>query len=377
MPYINMKSYPEIKFGMKRYHEIDGIRGWAALAVVLSHLCFGVFGNLFPFYNNLIFRVFFDGYLAVFIFFILSGDALSTAITSSHNGNALAKLVLKRYFRLAGPILLASLLVFLLMRLDLTFNREAGSILQINDWLGSFLNFEPNLIDAIKFGGRFAFVDVSISPSYDPFLWPMKTEMIASFALFLYLAISDKFKYPLVTLLILVIFLSAIRSFYGLFCIGMVLSHIRRSGFFNLAWASRKIQICVLAGTVLLLTTSFLVPATNGQKPFQAVVLQASLIVFLIYSRKQYINFCSNRLSRYLGKISFSLYITHFAVIVSYTSYLAVYFHAKFEMTFQISLLIVISSFFFTILVADIFSRLEQIYLRLLDSVASKLLRLN
>ena len=32
----------------RRLHELDGIRGWAALAVVVFHLCYETFGIVFP-----------------------------------------------------------------------------------------------------------------------------------------------------------------------------------------------------------------------------------------------------------------------------------------------------------------------------------------
>ena len=355
---------------MKRLHQIDGIRGWAALAVLLSHLTEGVFGKLFPQYESLFLRVFFDGYLAVCIFFILSGDALSAAFLSTHRNSILAKMVVKRYFRLAGPILASTILVYLLMRFGLIYSQQAAEITHSNAWLGSFLNFEPHFGDALKFGLRFAFTDAGSSQSYDTFLWPMGIELVGSFGLFLYLAIYRNLKYPFIFLGLCVVGFTASRSYYGLFCIGIILSHLRVQGFFDKVFMSEEAQRWVLFGSRAWLALAIGACLMN-EKFFQVVVLLAGLFVFLSYCRESYIDFFSNAISRYLGRISFPLYITHFAVIVSYTSYSVEWLSSRDLLNLKSSILVVISSAVFAILVADVFSRLESWYLQRLDKVAS------
>jgi peptidoglycan/LPS O-acetylase OafA/YrhL len=110
-------------------------------------------------------------------------------------------------------------------------------------------------------------------------------------------------------------------------------------------------------------------------KPPQISILMAGLIVFLIYSNDKMISFFSNGLSRFLGKISFPLYICHFFVLVSYTSWLIIYFQERGVLDFWHSLLIILSSIFLAFLVAGIFARIENVYLARLDSVAKNLLR--
>ena len=107
---------------MKRIGEIDGVRGWAALCVLLFHLVWETFGNLFPLIKVPYLKLFFDGPMAVYVFFILSGDALSSGYIRSLNKNLIYKLIIKRYFRLLGPILLSCLIVYFLLYFHLTFN---------------------------------------------------------------------------------------------------------------------------------------------------------------------------------------------------------------------------------------------------------------
>lgn len=96
----------------QRYIEIDGIRGWAALSVVLFHFFPETFGVIFPFLHNPIFGFMSDGGLAVFVFFILSGDALSLSFFKTKDDKVITKIILARYFRLTFPIVISCFIVF-------------------------------------------------------------------------------------------------------------------------------------------------------------------------------------------------------------------------------------------------------------------------
>ena len=66
----------------QRHFEIDGLRGWACVSVMLSHLFFGVFINVEPRFIprdwRFLMEPFLGGTLAVAVFFVLSGDVLSS-----------------------------------------------------------------------------------------------------------------------------------------------------------------------------------------------------------------------------------------------------------------------------------------------------------
>ena len=99
-----------------RLREMDGLRGWASLSVMLSHLLLGVFVKaeppaltpfLKPFLEPLL-----GGTLDVAVFFVLSGDALSASYWGQRSRKAVIRLAVKRYFRLGIPILGSCLIVF-------------------------------------------------------------------------------------------------------------------------------------------------------------------------------------------------------------------------------------------------------------------------
>jgi peptidoglycan/LPS O-acetylase OafA/YrhL len=71
---------PTFDSNAERYEEIDGIRGWASLFVLVHHIRYMAFAKLqIPI--DWKYFVFADGPAMVRTFFILSGDALSLSVT--------------------------------------------------------------------------------------------------------------------------------------------------------------------------------------------------------------------------------------------------------------------------------------------------------
>ena len=144
--------------GADRLVELDGIRGWAALAVVVFHVFYECFGAIFPVFRNPFTRTF-SGPFAVYVFFVLSGEALSASYFAGGGPRAVASLAVKRHSRLSIPILASILILALLQRLGLVFSAEAAPIVQRLDWLGLFATAPISLIDGIKY----ALIDVYLT----------------------------------------------------------------------------------------------------------------------------------------------------------------------------------------------------------------------
>ena len=87
-----------------RLSELDGIRGWAAFSVLLFHIMWEVFGIKFPEFRNNYTAFILNGPLAVYVFFVLSGEALSTPYRMTGKRSSVTRLALKRYLRLSIPI---------------------------------------------------------------------------------------------------------------------------------------------------------------------------------------------------------------------------------------------------------------------------------
>jgi peptidoglycan/LPS O-acetylase OafA/YrhL len=102
------EQVPRLKF-------LDGLRGWAAIFVLLYH----VFCDAIPFDadigSNLKFFLPFSGAMAIFIFFLVSGFSLSIKYLARGDLQLWARTTARRYFRLAIPIFFACLAVHVAM----------------------------------------------------------------------------------------------------------------------------------------------------------------------------------------------------------------------------------------------------------------------
>jgi peptidoglycan/LPS O-acetylase OafA/YrhL len=352
-----------------RIDEIDGIRGWAALVVLLFHLTWELYGATFPALRAPWLKFPLDGTLAVFVFFVLSGDALSNAYLRRADDGSLARMVAKRWFRLAGPILLASVLVYLLMRAGLVFNREAATVVGREDWMGDWLAFEPGLRTLLDFAfvGAFALPSAGPGPavSYGPFLWPMGIELVGSMAVFASLPALRRMRRPLEAVLAVAAFLAWYGSWYALFFIGVALAMLRERGAFERLRAMPAAGAASALGVVAVVAADAW-SATRGHESVRLDIAFATLLVFCVYANARATAMMRGAASRWLGRVSFPLYLTHFAVIVSFTSW-AVLASADSPHPVAAAAAVVAASVAVALAVAEVFARVESRYLVALD----------
>ena len=176
--------------------ELDGLRGVAALIVVVWHFAFAFLpqriGIVPPFdpstglVGSPIFALI-DGPGAVILFFVLSGYVLPLGYFRSGRTDVVLQAVAKRWFRLMGLTVAAAVSSYLLFRFSLYHHREVASITQ-SEWLRGFGGgdidgrLRPSLVDAILEGSVFAFV--RSADVYDPVLWTMRDELFGSLLTF-------------------------------------------------------------------------------------------------------------------------------------------------------------------------------------------------
>lgn len=142
-----------------RFAYLDGMRGWAALLVVLHHGILAVDFALFTgqpsksrghgdlwLSGTPFFPLAAAGNAAVCIFFALSGFVLAHAY--SHSRQYWLTLAVRRYLRLGLPMLAGCLIAWLLLALGLMRNEQAA-LLTHSSWLGGQFHQHPNLIKAI------------------------------------------------------------------------------------------------------------------------------------------------------------------------------------------------------------------------------------
>lgn len=318
---------------------LDGIRGWASFAVLLSHtiVCFLApstpqlafdknrltadisDGN----YADIVFGLFFqfitDGHLAVLIFFVLSGYALSARHLDLRTKN-LALATTSRYFRLMLPIFFTSLIAYFLLKLGLFSNLEAASTPEYSkNWLGTFYKFEANLKDVLLFSLFDVFFRFNGATTYNASLWTMPVELLGSALIYGYLGIFrtlDKINWKI--LAPLTIMLMAFVPLYACFFAGYIIAELNRSFRAKIAVAGSKyFKVAML---VLFTSAAFLSVFLRGNDKITFLI--ATALVLSVSFSPPLESFFSNSVSRFLGKISFPLYLIQLPIICSWSSYL-------------------------------------------------------
>jgi peptidoglycan/LPS O-acetylase OafA/YrhL len=360
-----------------RLHEIDGLRGWAALSVVAFHIFWETFGIVQPGIRNPVLGFFLDGSLAVSVFFVLSGEALSSAFFAGKGDRALAKLAVKRYPRLTIPILATSVLTFVLLKAGAVNNHAASTLVHREDWLGSFLLQVPvSAAYTLKFALFRVYTDVRVPWSMSPFLWTMRIEMLGSLLVFAVLPLFRFLKYPLIALALgaLVFMREESTSPFACFAFGMIFSAARLRGLFARAHENPGVLAISWCAVILLAATDGIAHWKEFGLIRDHIEPLAIALVFSIFCNRHLSNFFSSRLSRRLGTISFPVYLIQFPILVTVMSDAIVYASSHAGFTIWMVALIGTATFALCVLAAFLFLPVEVFTRRVGDWAAARVL---
>ncbi len=355
-----------------RNRELDGIRGWAALAVICQHLVINTFASYVP-ALNLLPRTFHDGSFAVLIFFVLSGDALTARFLQTGELGSIRKLALTRYFRLEGLILFSCALMFALAAAGLAPHREAAALIGNSEWFGTSLDFPLSLPSMlwyalVKVYREFGWTQ---EDSYNPFLWTMSIELLGSFLLFAYcfvLAGLRRRVWPTVAVMLLSVF---VNDYAPAFFLGMLVGMARSRGIFDRQLQDRRWQIASL-----LIVAVILVADSIGQEMGYALRgLLGAALIWCVGSNVILKRALTAPLSRFLGRISFPLYAMQFVVVMSPTALALVTLQNAGWLNTQTALATMAGSFVLMIVLAWLVAAAEQRYLAFLSRAADRLLQ--
>ena len=291
--------------GQKRCRFLDGLRGWAAVVVLFHHIFIdGLPANAVMADRSLWAKVFFlNGTLAVCIFFVVSGFSLSVRYLETGDERGLARIAVGRYLRLALPIFAICAIVYMLLRVGAIPPAE-----QRPSPLDLFVAFVPTIKGLLSFSLLNVFVSYSGAETYDPPPWTMSYEFFGSFMVFSIVAITRSWRLRTWTIGTLFIALAACQTFFALFVAGILIADLYRqfgsSKFADLTGAT----LCVVGLLLLLLPQAWFAFVYLAG----ATCLTAG-VAFCTPVRRLF----ENRLSDFLGWISFAAYLTQAAVIYS------------------------------------------------------------
>ena len=342
-----------------RIEYLDGLRGLAAMIVCFGHFI-GAFAPelksadpaaLFfrenPAIKFFVFspcNILYNASLAVFIFFVLSGYVLSYPYFLSGDKKKLFPSICKRYFRLTIPVFFSCLIAYFCMTLNLFFHHQASVLVQ-SDFLDRGYNFVPDLYDMIRFSLFDVYFNYNSKVSYNPPLWIMPIQFFGSFFCLLLLLLfgSSRIRYGIYFLLLLLSPYNGWLFFLSPFVLGMMLCDMNTRGKRNGTLLDNKIVMFLLFAMGIFLV-SFKSDKIFFYKAFETNIITdlygsvsiyfylnaGAFILICVISHSQFLkSFFSHRILLFLGRISFMIYLLHFIVLCSLSSFLYCFFYSR------------------------------------------------
>ena len=279
------------------------------------------FGSIHPGLRNPFTAVLLDSSVAVSVFFVLSGEALSSAFFGHGRKHATLKLAIKRYPRLAIPVFATSLLIYAIVRTGLDFNWPASVIVGRQDWLGLAPSADVTLLSVIKYSFVSVFVAEFPHGLLDIFLWTMRMELAGSLVVFAIIAAWDFVPHPRWLLwaayLVLALLPSASAGQLSCFLAGMIFADLRWQGVFQRVQSRLGDGVVGWMIAALALTDGILFAAhVHASSAWFAAAL-----LLLVFCSGRATRMMVSPLSQWLGQVSFPLYLVQFPVLISFTSW--------------------------------------------------------
>jgi peptidoglycan/LPS O-acetylase OafA/YrhL len=331
----------------KRIDYLDGLRGLAAVLVVIHHMMIGFWPSTYTVNpstmhsGNQIERVLhnsplgmgINGGLAVAIFLVLSGYVVGLSdeqmtikkITSS---------AVKRWWRFWLPILTTHLIALLLIELGWHWNQQAAGVSGSDWWLGVMWRMEPSMMEAIKQAFLALWRTYSLDQVYNSSTWTMPFFFLGPIGLMIILAIGRQ-KWVRTAVLGGVLGYT-LKTHYWPIMAGYGLSQLLarfETRKLPMWWSGILLVLAVMVGNYpQAYDTAAATRLYSGLPIFGWVhtstfyhTIATLMIITMIFFNPKLQKLLSTTLCVWLGKISFSLYLFHVLVINSVTSGLMVW----------------------------------------------------
>jgi peptidoglycan/LPS O-acetylase OafA/YrhL len=316
----------------ERLEYLDGLRGIAAVIVLLHHMVLSFYpqladGSQHYFHGDWPLApvmLAWGGNLCVCIFFLLSGFVLVPA--TLHAKSYLLTQFTRRLIRLVPPVLAASLIGYALWSLGLMRNAEATTV-GASGWLGQFFQGPHGILELVWDAIRMPFVPVE--SRYDPVLWTMHVEYVGSFGIIAaYVLLHHKL---LRTLALLVALALTYSTYYSDFILGALLAD------YNLRERGMALPAPLRRGLITLFTVLFILFGAYSWSagvgaPWhwadgfvdafitdytQAHMLAAMFLLPVLLWCRPLQTLLSRQIPLALGRQSFSIYLIHLPLIGS------------------------------------------------------------
>lgn len=314
-------------------YALEGLRGIAALVVVLSHAVF----TFFPFLQTCdpgylkqpweqvavqLPHTLFNGTFSVCIFFVMSGYVLSKAFFDGRPGSV-QQAAIKRYIRLGIPVAASIMLGWLMMSTGLL----KISVTDLPGFITQAYQGTASLRDAIKDSLWRSLINGT--QTYNYVLWTIRIEFLGSLLLFAFLALFGNARhgwiYAPLAVFAIATFDPLNAPLYGLFFAGAYLNKAGQFGRNKYTHGGALLLGLFLGGISacapayqpliqLILKDRLLPPDAWAYFPYAS---GAILVVWVAVGENAVSRFLSSKPLRWLGHKSFSLYLLHSFLLAS------------------------------------------------------------
>lgn len=333
---------------MQKDKAADGLRGLAAMNVVLCHFLISFyplgFVYLYPGYalpgaissrtdavlTAPLLSIFWNGNFAVCVFFVLSGYVLTKPFVERGDVLSMKLRAARRYFRLSIPILGSVLLSYAVLRLGLNHADQLATFSH-SAWLTQFWNFDPSIGSALREGVYGAIF--TGQSSYTPILWTMKIEFIGSMIVFGYRALNLGGRAGWINFFV---FTGALMAFFPdewMLYVGFI------AGSYLGGIQSQQPRILVACSVVVAIifggfdlskwfAITHALPLTPAALKHFMNVIGATALLYAVRAGRFH-GPLTSRPAQYLGKISYAVYLVHFPILLSLTSWIFVLLYTQ------------------------------------------------
>jgi peptidoglycan/LPS O-acetylase OafA/YrhL len=318
---------------------LEGLRGIAAIVVVLSHCVF----TFFPYLQNCnpellkqswesiaiqLPRTAFNGSFAVCIFFVMSGFVLAKAFFSGHS-YSLERAATKRYIRLAMPVAASIFICCTMMYAGLL----KLTVTDLPGFIGQAYQGNPSYVEAAKDSIWRSLLNGA--QTYNYVLWTIRVEFLGSMLLFAFLALFGKARFGAMYAILITCAIATIdplnAPLYGLFFVGAYMNKVGDIGRNKVTHAVALIGGLFLGGSQSCTPIYGFLVKIAQLKLFKILPPEiwayfscgsgAILVVWVAVGDNALSRMLSTKPLAWLGHKSFSVYLLHSVILSSVGMY--------------------------------------------------------